>query len=88
MQISIEHANSVCLIGKGERTCSFFSIGPDGLECLKGTSFAAVIRARQKMGTMNAKGDNCSGPPNFLPHSLDEFDEPNIIVFPGSRKPK
>lgn len=62
-----EHLADVCKLGKGAATCSFLTMGGGGFECAKGTAFEAAIRQRWAAGTMGAKGDNCSGPPDFAP---------------------
>ncbi len=48
-----------------ECACSFLIFG-DGFECAKGTFMEKLIEERRRAGTMNAKGDNCSGPPDFI----------------------
>jgi hypothetical protein len=63
MALTDKHAQNVCRIGQGERTCSFLANGANGWECLKGTSLEAHILSRR--AKMVAKGDNCSGPPHF-----------------------
>lgn len=63
-KISDSHAQSVCLIGQRKETCSFLTVGSGGWECLKGSNFEKAIRIRQPQ--MRSKGDNCSGPPNFV----------------------
>lgn len=57
------YSKAICRQGKGDATCKFLGTLPDGLCCLKGSSFEHHIRERQ--GSMGAQGDNCSGPPNF-----------------------
>lgn len=59
------HLETVCKFRQGEATCSFLVIGGDGSKCGKDSSFEKMIRQRRSEGTMGAKGDNCSGPPNF-----------------------
>jgi len=50
-------------------------LGPNGPECAKADqALAAVIAERLANGAMCAKGDNCSGPPEFQPN-LD------ILIF-------
>ena len=56
---------AVCKFGKGQETCSFLSVSGDGLRCLKGSSFEPLIKQRRLENSMAAKGDNCSGPPDF-----------------------
>ena len=61
--------DEVCKKGQGETTCAFLVITPDFkcFKCSKGSSFESTIRARLVEGTMNARSDNCSGPPDFTP---------------------
>lgn len=59
------YEQSVCRFGGRETTCAFLAMG-DGFFCAKGMPHVAeVIRGRLADGTMGAKGDNCSGPPDF-----------------------
>ncbi len=62
------HVKSICKIGQGSTTCSFLVLSGMGFECIKGTIYQANIAERRAAGTMNAKSDNCSGPPHFTPH--------------------
>lgn len=57
----------VCRINQGKRTCSFLGVSGQGFRCLKGSSLEATIKERLLSGSMDARGDNCSGPPNFTP---------------------
>ena len=65
MDLPKDHLKNVCKIGQGEATCSFLAFGADGWSCLKGTALEGAIRERRANGTINAKGDNCSGQPHF-----------------------
>ncbi len=67
MILSDDHIQKVCKIGQGEATCSFLAFDPreGGMSCMKETSLEASIWLKRANGTMKAKGDNCSGPPNF-----------------------
>jgi hypothetical protein len=65
-QLSEQQVKDLCKAGKGEATCSFLTMGGSGMCCSKGSVFEAVIRERRP--TMRAKGDNCSGPPDFKPN--------------------
>lgn len=67
MAIAPEHVQNVCRIAQGARTCSFLLTGGNGFVCGKGTSMENTIRAKRDQGAMNAMGDNCSGPPDFIP---------------------
>lgn len=60
------YQDAVCKRGKGETTCGFLGFGGNGFLCLKGSSAETNIRANLRDGSMRAKGDNCSGPPDFL----------------------
>jgi len=58
----------VCKVGKGEKTCSFLGFNNGSvLSCMKGSDMESIIMAKLAENTMKAKGDNCSGPPNFKP---------------------
>lgn len=65
--IDAEVAKNKCKLGMGAECCSFLGAGTKGLECLKRPPFKKIIVERRKAGTMNAKGNNCSGPPSFTP---------------------
>jgi hypothetical protein len=67
--LSESHTDSVCLKGKGEKTCSFLMFGGSGWECSKGGDMEQFIRSRRDDKSMKAMGDNCSGPPSFTPQS-------------------
>ena len=56
---------TVCKIGKGRETCGFLGMSGVKFQCLKGSSFESKIRERQRQNSLGAKGDNCSGPPEF-----------------------
>jgi hypothetical protein len=58
------YEKTVCQPGKGKLTCSFLGMAP-AFQCLKGTAFEAELQRRRQEGSMCAKGDNCSGPPDF-----------------------
>jgi hypothetical protein len=63
------HEVMVCKFGKGQSTCAFMilSSGSGGLrkQCAKGSHYERIIRDRLEKKSMGAKGDNCSGPPDF-----------------------
>lgn len=66
MGLEKEQLRKICKLGSGEATCSFLSFSSeDGFSCLKKTGLEEIIRQKRDSGQMNAKGDNCSGPPNF-----------------------
>ncbi len=64
MDIPDDHLENVCRPGKGKSTCVFLMFGA-GFECAKKTGFEKLLRDRRAQGETNAKGDNCSGPPDF-----------------------
>lgn len=66
VRISNEHSKAACKEGQGEAACSFLAMGAVGLVCLKCSSMEANIRNRLREDSMRSKGDNCSGPPDFL----------------------
>jgi hypothetical protein len=71
MAIDEKCLNDVCKLKQGAHTCSFLMVGAGGFECAKGTSIEGVVYNRRSSGTMNAMGDNCSGPPNFTPSNIE-----------------
>lgn len=59
------HVDAVCLFGQGARCCAYLAMG-EGFRCLKDDSgLAQIIKARIERGESRARGDNCSGPPEF-----------------------
>lgn len=54
-----------CKRGQGADCCSFLVMGRGGFECAKGTEAEPVLVERRKSKSINAMGDNCSGPPDF-----------------------
>jgi hypothetical protein len=76
-RITEEHMQNVCLFRKGEATCRYLKHGDlNGTEgdldlgwgCAKadrGSKTAADLSAFSHV----ARGDNCSGPPNFEPRA-------------------
>ena len=59
------YEEKVCRIGRGVVTCAFLYIDRNGFQCLKGTDVEYEVRRRLRAGIMIAKGNNCSGPPDF-----------------------
>jgi hypothetical protein len=55
----------VCKIGQGALCCRYLTAGAGGFECAKRTSLRFTIDGR--IGSMNAKGDNCGGAFNPQP---------------------
>jgi hypothetical protein len=64
--VSPRHAERICKIGQGRMTCSFLAVTGSSFKCLKDSGMELSTEAREK--TMTARGDNCSGPPDFKPH--------------------
>jgi len=64
------YEDTVCKPGKGEKACSFLGMlgGKREFSCLKNSYSDKEIRRRRDEGSMSAKGDNCSGPPDFTVH--------------------
>lgn len=64
--IPVGHDKNVCKFGQGPTTCAFLVMpGGEGLKCAKQSEFEGMIRKRLSEGSISAKGDNCSGPPDF-----------------------
>lgn len=59
--IDEDRAERVCLIGKGTAVCRYLGRMADDWMCLKNGPVAHIIEKRAP--GMNAKGDNCPGPP-------------------------
>lgn len=58
---------SVCQVGQGAQTCSYLC-HQGGWACAKGSNFQKVIDAKRVSPEgMKAMGNNCSGPPDFIP---------------------
>jgi hypothetical protein len=64
--------DTVCLLGHGALCCSFLTYDK-GWACGKGTPWEDLLRKRHEADLMVAKGNNCSGPPDFtpLPRSIE-----------------
>ena len=67
MIVNNEHARNVCRVGQGRFTCSYFGFTGQGGDCSKGSPEEVDIARQRAEGTINAIGDNCSGPPDFIP---------------------
>lgn len=64
------YLEKVCKFGQESLVCRFLVLGTQGLSCAKKTSsFRDTIE--QKKGEMRARGNNCSGPPDFIVGDLD-----------------
>jgi len=61
--ISEETSKEICKRGQGEDCCRYLMNNGGNWNCGKGSNFEAMIN--EKAGTMSAKSNNCSGPPNF-----------------------
>jgi hypothetical protein len=55
------HRKEVCLIGFMHETCRYVGLGSEGWICIKNAKIAEQLR----VASMVARGDNCSGPPDF-----------------------
>lgn len=67
MKITDDHVKNVCGLGQGEKCCAFLA-SRARWECAKDIpGVRDTILLRLAAGTMVAKGDNCSGPPDFRP---------------------
>ncbi len=62
-----EHLHNVCRIYQGEKTCSYLGEDKRGIMCLKGTAYHIEIFRKRMLGATKAKGDNCSGHPDYEP---------------------
>ncbi len=62
------HLKHICRIGQGAFTCSFIGLEDGKFMCQKGTPEEKFIRTQRELGKMNALGNNCSGPPDFIPN--------------------
>jgi hypothetical protein len=65
--VSDEMAKTVCKTGCGKETCAYLTMGPDGWECLKGTSLEHYAAFGRLLKTMTAQGDNCPGADKYQP---------------------
>lgn len=63
-KLTDDQVKSLCQ-PSSESTCSFLTMTADGWACAKGSDMELSIRARRS--SMRAQGDNCSGPPEFIP---------------------
>ena len=61
------HVTQVCRRGQREKTCTFLIVG-DGYKCAKEDE-RLVKTIKIERDNWVAKGDNCSGPPDFTPTS-------------------
>lgn len=70
-QIHPDHVVKVCRPGSGPGCCAYLaSVEPPIYFCAKVMpDLVRAIRERMADGTMGARGDNCSGPPDYKPKS-------------------
>lgn len=59
--IEMDHVKSTCKIGAGHACCRYLGGDKDGLACLKGGEFHALLDKRVEEKTITARGDNCPG---------------------------
>lgn len=60
------HVQDVCRIGEGRDCCAYLAMSVDGFQCAKSSKVVvAAIEKRLAEGSMEARGDNCSGPPDY-----------------------
>jgi hypothetical protein len=59
----------MCRPGHGADTCIFLmmKLGTPGWMCAKNSDFESDLRLRLVAGNSTAKGDNCTGYPDYLP---------------------
>ncbi len=65
MFLKQKHVDTVCKPEDGE-TCSFLATNCHGSVCIKGGRLEGHIRTRIEEGTVVDRGDNCSGPHDFI----------------------
>jgi hypothetical protein len=65
VSIPVDYELTVCKKGQGEATCSYLGLSPESFRCMKGSYLERIIKMRRQEDLMAAKGDNCSGPPDF-----------------------
>ena len=66
------HVDNVCKKGQGKECCAYLVFEAKengGFRCSKESSMASHINQRLAENSMRSKGDNCSGPPHFIPNS-------------------
>jgi len=57
--------DQVCRAKQGSESCRYLVMNEEGLACSKGSNLQQTID--DQADSMRAKGDNCSGPPDFIP---------------------
>lgn len=63
--LTYDDAHGRCKMGRGTETCRYLGIGQT-YTCLKGSTFQTLIDERVANDQIGAKGDNCSGAPDFV----------------------
>jgi hypothetical protein len=56
-----EYAKTVCKIGHGHECCRYLTMSPRGWSCEKHSELKKHFDYRAFLGTMTARGDNCTG---------------------------
>jgi hypothetical protein len=64
-QVTDEFARDVCRVGQGEKCCAFLTFDGTWMCAKADLGLELTIMSRLERGAMTAKGDNCSGPPDF-----------------------
>lgn len=59
-----DRLNNSCLVHQGSKTCRYLAMGSEGMTCLKNSDMQSAID--QRASGMGSKGNNCSGPPEYL----------------------
>ncbi len=66
VKISELTAISLCQAGKGAKACRYVMNSGGDWCCAKASDYQAMLDSRKD--SMGAQGDNCSGPPDFVPN--------------------
>jgi len=64
VELTVKQSKTLCKDGMGAKTCRFLLYDTGGFKCSKKSDCHSYIQSRAE--NMRAKGDNCSGPPNFV----------------------
>jgi len=68
-KVTEKQLKEICKMGQASECCSFLMwAGDTGFCCAKGSTLEPMILERRFLETLNAMGDNCSGPPDFMPN--------------------
>ena len=69
----MNYVKDVCKIGQGNDCCRYLVMAPTGFECAKlDLSLKLTLDQRVRIGSMNAKGDNCPGQVNLNQRFLED----------------